>query len=124
VIADVVDVVRMLTADRDNRVPHLAFQPGSLSEMPILPVEEVVSGYYLRLTVNERPGVLAKIASILSESEISINAIVQKETHQRQVPVIILTQDVKEKLMNEAIVKIEALADVNEAVTRIRVEHL
>ncbi len=124
VVADIVDVVRTLTADRDNRVPHLAFQPGSLSALPILPVDEVTSAYYLRLTVNERPGVLAMVTSILSESEISIDAIIQKETHEEQVPVIILTQDVQEKQMNEAIAKIEALADVNEAVTRIRVEHL
>jgi len=124
VVADIVDVVRTLTADRDNRVPHLAFQPGSLSEMPILPVDAIISGYYLRLTVNEKPGVLAKVATILSESEISIDAIVQKETHQQQVPIIILTQNVEEKRMNAAIAQIEALADVNEPVTRIRVEHL
>lgn len=124
VVADIVDVVRTLTADRDNRVPHLAFQPGSLSALPILPVDEVISAYYLRLTVNERPGVLAMVTSILSEFGISIDAIIQKETHEEQVPVIILTQDVQEKQMNEAIAKIEALADVKEAVTRIRVEHL
>ena len=124
VVADIVDVVRTLTADRDNRVPHLAFQPGSLSGHPVLPVEDVTSAYYLRLNVNERPGVLAMVTSILSESAISIDAIVQKETHEAQVPVIILTQEVQEKQMNEAIAKIEALDDVNDAVTRIRVEHL
>lgn len=124
VIADIVDVVRTLTADRDNRVPHLAFQPGSLSGHPVLPVEEVTSAYYLRLNVNERPGVLAMVTSILSESAISIDAIIQKETREAQVPVIILTQEVQEKQMNEAIAKIEALQDVNDSVTRIRVEHL
>ncbi len=123
VVADVIDVVRTLTADRDNRVPHLAFQPGELSDEPILPIEEVVSAYYLRLHAVEKPGVLAMVTGILSESGISIDAILQKETHEQLVPIIILTQEVKEQQMNEAIAKIEASADIDGAVTRIRVEH-
>ena len=123
VIADVVDVVRTLTADRDNRVPHLAFQPTQLSSEPVLPIEEVVSAYYLRLHAVEKPGVLAMVTGILSESGISIDAILQKETHEQLVPIIILTQDVKEQQMNEAIAKIEASDDIDGAVTRIRVEH-
>ncbi len=123
VVADVIDVVRTLTADRDNRVPHLAFQPGELSDEPVLPIEDVVSAYYLRLHAVEKPGVLAMVTGILSESGISIDAILQKETHEQLVPIIILTQEVKERQMNEAIAKIEASDDIDGAVTRIRVEH-
>lgn len=124
VVADIVDVVRTLTADRDNRVPHLAFQPGQLSELPILPVEEIRSAYYLRLHAVERPGVLAMVTKILSDADISIDAIIQKETHGELVPIIILTQCVQEKQMNTAIAQIEALDDIDGDVTRIRVEHL
>ena len=123
VVADVIDVVRTLTADRDNRVPHLAFQPGELSDEPVLPIDDVVSAYYLRLHAVEKPGVLAMVTGILSESGISIDAILQKETHEQLVPIIILTQEVKEQQMNEAIAKIEASEDIDGAVTRIRVEH-
>ncbi|MGH1441057.1 MAG: homoserine dehydrogenase [Cellvibrionaceae bacterium] len=123
VVADIVDVVRTLTADRDNRVPHLAFQPSELSDAPILPVEETESAYYLRMNAQEKPGVLAKVTSILGAQEINIEAIIQKETSEEQVPVIILTQTVLEQKVNDAIAQIEALDEINGTVTRIRVEH-
>jgi len=124
VVADVVDVVRTLTADRDNRVPHLAFQPSELSDAEILPVEQVESAYYLRLQAVERPGVMAHITRILGEKGINIEAVIQKPIRQSQVPVILLTQRVVESTMNEALREIEALPDVVGEVTRIRVEQL
>jgi len=124
VVADIVDVVRTLTADRDNRVPHLAFQPTELSDAPILPVEETTSAYYLRLQAVERPGVLAHVTRILGEKGINIEAIIQKQTTEAQVPVIMLTQRVEERMMNEAIREIEALPDILGEIIRIRVELL
>tara|TARA_Y100000782_G_scaffold96269_1_gene108064 strand:- start:11222 stop:12538 length:1317 start_codon:yes stop_codon:yes gene_type:complete len=123
VVADIVDVVRTLTADRDNRVPHLAFQPSELSDTPILPMDQTESAYYLRMNAQEKPGVLAMITSILGGEDINIEAIIQKETSEEQVPVIILTQSVLEQKMNDAIEKIEELDEINGSVTRIRVEH-
>ncbi|WP_415897046.1 homoserine dehydrogenase [Neptuniibacter sp. QD72_48] len=123
VVADIVDVVRTLTADRDNRVPHLAFQPTELSDAPILPIEQTESAYYLRMNAQEKPGVLAKISSILGAQDINIEAIIQKETAEDQVPVIILTQSVLEQKVNDAIAQIEALDEINGSVTRIRAEH-
>jgi homoserine dehydrogenase len=123
VVADIVDVVRTLTADRDNRVPHLAFQPSELSDMPILPMDQTETAYYLRMNAQEKPGVLAMITSILGGEGINIEAIIQKATSEDQVPVIILTQSVLEQKMNDAIAKIEALDEINGSVTRIRVEN-
>ncbi|MDO6513742.1 MULTISPECIES: homoserine dehydrogenase [unclassified Neptuniibacter] len=123
VVADIVDVVRTLTADRDNRVPHLAFQPSELSDAPILPMEQTETAYYLRMNAQEKPGVLAMITSILGGEGINIEAIIQKATSEDQVPVIILTQTVVEQKMNDAIAKIEALDEINGSVTRIRVEN-
>lgn len=124
VVADIIDVVRTLTADRDNRVPHLAFQPSELSDAPILPVEEITSAYYLRLQAVERPGVLAHVTRILGEKGINIEAIIQKQTTEAQVPVIMLTQRVEERMMNAAIREIESLPDILGEVIRIRVELL
>ncbi|GGB99776.1 homoserine dehydrogenase [Marinobacterium zhoushanense] len=124
VVADIVDVVRTLTADRDNRVPHLAFQPSQLSDMPILPVDDIETGYYLRLQAVERPGVMAHVTRILGDKGINIEAIIQKQTTEAQVPVIMLTQRVAERVMNEAIREIEALPDILGDVVRIRVELL
>ena len=126
VIADIIDIVRALTSDPENRVPHLAFQPGELSDMPILPMEEVETAYYLRMQAIDRPGVLAEVTAILGDSGISIEAILQKEpevgaTH---VPIIFLTQRVQEKNMNEAIAKIKDLDVIEGEVTRIRMETL
>ena len=126
VVADIIDVVRVLTTDPENRVPHLAFQPDSLSDMPILNMEDVETAYYLRLQVDDKPGVLADVTKILGEAGISIEAIIQKEpaANETDVPVIILTQCVQEKFMNQSIEKIQALPQVKKEVMRIRVESL
>ncbi len=126
VVADLVDVVRTLTTDPNNRVPHLAFQPDALSDLPILPIEQVETSYYLRLHALDKPGVLADVTRILADQQISIEAILQKEPHagEHTVPVIILTQRVPEKNTNEAIARIEKLAALKGSVARIRLEHL
>jgi homoserine dehydrogenase len=125
VVADIVDVVRTLTSDPENRVPHLAFQPGALSNMPILPMEEVVTAYYLRMQVKDKPGVLADVTRILGEANISIEAILQKEpVGDAEATIIMLTHHVKEGVMNKAISDIEALDTITGEVTRIRLEHL
>ena len=126
VVADLVDVVRTLTTDPNNRVPHLAFQPDALSDLRILPIEEIETSYYLRLHALDKPGVLADVTRILADQKISIEAILQKEPHvgEDTVPVIILTQRVREKNMNEAIARIEKLGSIKGQVARIRLEHL
>jgi homoserine dehydrogenase len=126
VVADLVDVVRALTADPENRVPHLAFQADALSDIAILPMAEVETAYYLRLEAEDSPGVLAEVTHILGEAGISIEAIIQKEQapEAAHVPVIMLTHVVKEGKMNEAIQRVEALDSIGGAVTRIRVEYL
>jgi len=126
VVADLVDVARMLTADPEHRVPHLAFQPDQLSSIPILPMGEVETSYYLRLRVQDRPGVLADITRILADLQISIDAMVQKEPHEGedQVDIIMLTHLTVEKNVNAAIAKIEKLPVVVGKVTRIRLEEL
>jgi homoserine dehydrogenase len=126
VVADIVDVVRTLTGDPNNRVPHLAFQPDQLSKLPILPIEDVETAYYLRLQAQDKPGVLADVTRILGDDGISIEAILQKEPRagENTVPVIILTQRVREKHMNQAIARIEALPSITGKVMRIRLEHL
>ena len=123
IVADLIDVVRTLTADRDNRVPHLAFQPSELSDTPVLPIENSETAYYLRMNALEKPGVLAMVTSILGEQGINIEAIIQKATSEEQVPVIILTQSVVEQKMNDAITQIEGLDEIVGSVTRIRVEN-
>jgi homoserine dehydrogenase len=126
VVADIVDIVRALTTDPENRVPHLAFQPDALVDTAILPMSEVVTSYYLRIHTEDKPGVLANITGILSEQGISIEAILQKQAHDQDgtVPIIILTQEVLEKNMDAAIEQIEALETVNDSVMRIRMESL
>jgi homoserine dehydrogenase len=126
VTADLVDVVRTLTTDPTNRVPHLAFQPDAIVNLPILPMEQVQTSYYLRMHAEDRPGVLADITRILGDLGISIEAILQKEPHEGEqvVPIIILTQRVVEKNMNDAIARIEKLPAINGSVMRIRLESL
>ncbi len=126
VIADVIDIVRALTSDPENRVPHLAFQPNELSDTSILPIEEVETAYYLRMQAIDRPGVLAEVTAILGDLGISIEAILQKEPEEgaSHVPIIFLTQRVQEKNMNEAIEKIKNLDVIEGDITRIRMEIL
>jgi homoserine dehydrogenase len=124
VVADLVDVVRDMAVDQNVRMPSLAFQQDAMSDSPILPMEQVVTAFYLRMSVSEKPGVLAQITHILGVAGISIEAIRQQTHESAQVPVIILTRPVLEGKMNAAITAIEALTDVNGEVTRIRVENL
>lgn len=126
VVADIIDVVRTLTTDPNNRVPHLAFQADSLSDFPVLPVGDVHTAYYLRLHAKDRPGVLAKVASILSERGINIESIIQKEVEEQDglVPIILMTHKVREQSMNDAIAALEALDDIAAPLMRIRVEQL
>lgn len=125
VVADLVDVVRTLTTDPENRVPHLAFQPEALQDLHILSMEEVACAYYLRLQAVDQPGVLAEVTRILADREISIEAILQKEPEEgaTTVPVILLTHQVKERAINEAMRQIEALDNITAPVQRIRVEY-
>lgn len=126
VVADIIDVVRTLTADPDNRVPHLAFQPDALSDLPVLPIAEVETACYLRLQAQDRPGVLAEVTRILADRDISIEALLQKEPAPgaSDVPIILLTYEVREQRMNEAIAALEALASIRAPVMRIRLDPL
>ena len=126
VIADLVDVTRMHTADPENRVPHLAFQPNQLADIKILPMDEVQTSYYLRLRVQDKPGVLADITRILADEQISIDAVIQKEPGEGedQTDLIMLTHLTREKRINAAIAKMEALSVVQGKVTKLRLEEL
>jgi homoserine dehydrogenase len=126
VIADLVDVTRMHTADPEHRVPHLAFQPDRMSNVPILPISEVETAYYLRMRVHDQPGVLADITRILAKGSISIDAMVQKEPPKGEAhaDIIMLTHLTVEKRINAAIAAIEKLKVVVGKVTRIRMEPL
>ena len=136
VIADLVDITRLHTADAAQRVPHLAFQPGSMSNMPILPMDQVVTSYYLRLRVADQAGVLAKVTGILADAGISVDAMLQREADEvgtqgegaaanvPQTDLIILTHDCLEAKMNTAIALMQALPTVLQPITRIRKEEL
>ena len=130
VIADLVDIARLHTADSAHRVPHLAFQPSAMSNTPILPMADVVTSYYLRLRVADQAGVLAKVTGILAEADISIDAVLQREADEvggegsTQTDLIILTHDCVEAKMNVALAAMQALPTVLEPITRIRKEEL
>jgi homoserine dehydrogenase len=126
VVADVVDVVRTVTGDPENRVPHLAFKPDQIADLPVMPVEDVETAYYLRLQAADRPGVMAQVSRIMGDLDISIEAILQKEPGpgETTVPLIMLTRRVVEKRINEAIEQFEALDSIIGKVQRIRVETL
>jgi len=126
VIADLVDVTRLHTADPEHRVPHLAFQPDQITDVPVLPIEEVETSYYLRLRVLDKPGVLADVTRILADQSISIDAMLQREPEEgeSQTDIIILTHLTIEKNVDTAIAKIEALDSVTRPVIRLRLENL
>jgi len=126
VVADLVDVTRLITADPEHRVPHLAFQPDQLSAVPILGIEQVETSYYLRMRVVDKPGVLADVTRILADSRISIDAMVQKEPGEGEsrVDIVMLTHRALEKNVNRAMARIERLPSVVGRVTRIRLEEL
>jgi homoserine dehydrogenase len=126
VVADLVDVTRLSTADPDHRVPHLAFQPGELQATPILPIAEVITAFYLRLRVADQTGVLARITGILAEHAISIDAVLQRESAEgeRQTDLIILPHDTVEGRMDAALAQMQALPTVLAPIVRIRKEEL
>lgn len=125
VVADLVDVTRLLTADPEHRVPHLAFQPDSMSDTPILAIDDVITSYYLRLTVADRPGVLADIARVFSNSGISIGSMIQQPSDvDASADLVFLTHEAVERNVNVAIAQIEALPFVRSKVTRLRMESL
>ncbi|MFM7705538.1 MAG: homoserine dehydrogenase, partial [Rubrivivax sp.] len=144
VIADLVDIARLQTADPGHRVPSLAFQPGSLADTPILPISEIVTSYYLRLVVADKAGVLARITGILAEHDISIDAVLQRPSAEgdgqglpaegdgqgppseggEKTDLIILTHDTREGTMNAALVRMQALESVLQPIVRIRKEEL
>ena len=130
VIADLVDITRLHTADPAHRVPHLAFQPDAMSDLQILPMSDIVTSYYLRLRVADEAGVLAKVTGILATAGISIDAVLQREADEvggegsTQTDVIILTHDCVESKMDAALVQMQALSSVLAPITRIRKEEL
>ncbi|HPE78399.1 MAG: homoserine dehydrogenase [Sedimenticolaceae bacterium] len=126
VVADIIDVTRTLTTDPENRVPHLAFQPGELSDLAVASMDDVETAYYLRMTAVDKPGVVAAVAGILADAGISIEAMQQKQPPEgeTEVPLVMLTHRVRERQMNQAISRIEALDAIRPGVTRIRVERL
>ena len=126
VIADLVDVTRLHTADPEHRVPHLAFQPDQMVDLPVLPIDEAETAYYLRMRVADQPGALADITRILADNEISIDAMLQREPDEGedQTDIIILTHRTIERQVNAAVAKIEQLPVVVGALTRLRLEDL
>ena len=126
VIADLVDVTRMLTSDPENRVPHLAFQPDELSDVTILPAGEMETSYYLRMRVRDEPGVLADITRILADCRVSIDAMLQPEPGEGEgsTDIIVLTHQTIEHRVDTAIGRIQDLPTVESSVTRLRVEQL
>ncbi len=126
VIADLVDITRLHTADPDHRVPHLAFQPDAMNDTPILPMEQVLTSFYLRLCVADEAGVLSRITTILAEHDISIDAVLQRESAEgeKQTDLIILTHETQEGRMNTALAQMQALPTVLAPIVRLRKEEL
>lgn len=126
VIADLVDITRLHTADPEHRVPHLAFRPDAMNDTPILPMDEVVTAFYLRLCVADQAGVLSSITTILAENDISIDAVLQRESGEgeKQTDLIILTHDTVEGRMNKALAQMQALETVLAPIVRVRKEEL
>jgi homoserine dehydrogenase len=124
VVADLVDVTRLQAADPGHRVPHLAFQPDAMDDTPVLPIDQVLSSYYLRMRVQDRPGVLADIARILADVGISIGSMFQQPHGESQADIIFLTHQAREGAINTAMQRIRELPFVQSEVTRLRVEAL
>lgn len=126
VVADLVDVARMASAASEQRVPHLAFQPDQMMDLPVLPIAQISSAYYLRMRALDKPGVLAEVTKILGDRDISIDAMMQKEPadNETEADIVILTHVTVEHNMNQAIAAIEALSAIDGKITRIRMEEL
>lgn len=125
VIADLVDVARAVSTGSTQRVPYLGFEPHAMGDVPVLSMDAVRSGYYLRIHAKDHPGVLAKVAAILSEHSINIESIMQKESEEMNglIPIILLTHTVQERQMNLAIADLQSLPEIEGKVVRIRAEH-
>lgn len=125
VIADLVDIARFMRLDASVPVPYLGFSQSCIKDLPVLPIEDISSAYYLRVMAEDHPGVLAKVASIMSDLGINIESVMQRESEQDGdvIPLVLLTHEVKEKQINLAISQIEALSTTCQKVVRIRVEH-
>ena len=126
VVADLMDVARLSSATVEQRVPYLAFQPGSVADLVVLPINEINSAYYLRLRANDKPGVLAGVTKILADRNISIDAMLQKEPddNETEADIVILTHITQEKNMDGGIAAIEALPAIVGKVVKIRMEEL
>jgi len=124
VVADIIELGRALTVDHDERVPYLGFHTDHMSDEPILTIDDVTCCFYLRLHVQDQRGVLADITRILSDNNVSIDAMVQREVDQGLVPIVMMTHEVREGDMNAALDKIAALETVDSDIMRIRVESL
>ncbi len=124
VIADLVDVARLITADPEHRVPHLAFQPDQLADLPVLPIDDVTSAYYMRLRVADKPGVLAEVTGILADGQISIDAVIQKESDIDSATIVLLTHECVERNLRAAIARIQALPANLAPVISLRMEKL
>jgi homoserine dehydrogenase len=126
VVADLVDITRLHSADPDHRVPHLAFQRGAMQDTPILPIDEVITSFYLRLQVADEKGVLARITGILADNDISIDAVLQRESAagERHTDLIILTHETREGRMKAALAHMQSLPTVLAPIVRIRKEEL
>ena len=130
VIADLVDITRLHTADPLHRVPHLAFQPNAMSDVAVLPMSEVVTSYYLRLRVADQAGVLAQVTGLLASAGVSIDAVLQREADEvggegaTSTDLIILTHETREGTMNDVMAQMQALPSVLTPITRIRKEEL
>jgi homoserine dehydrogenase len=126
VVADLVDVVRVLTADPGNRVPHLAFQPQAIMAQPVVPIDEVRCSFYLRMVAEDRPGVLAEVARVFAEHEISLEAVLQKAPsgHTQHVPIVFLTSCVRERALRESLARIAEMPSIRGQVVSIRIESL
>lgn len=124
VIADLVDITRLDTTDPENRVPHLAFQPTQLADLPILPIDEVETSYYLRMNAQDKPGVLADVTRILADCNISVDSMLQKPAAEARSDIIIMTHLTVEKQVNSALAQIEALPTINGKIVKLRMEDL
>src|SRR5690606_1266158 len=124
VVADLIDVARAIDVKPEHRVPHLGFQPVSVVDIPVLSMDDVVSSYYLRLRVEDRPGVLADLARILADADISIGSMFQEPHGDNDADIIFLSHEAREGNVEDALRKIQYLPFVKSKITRLRMEHL
>ena len=126
VVADIIDTVRSIDVPADQKVPLLGFRADSMRDTPVLPIEDTETSYYLRMSAEDKPGVLAEVSEVFAAHSISLEAVLQKEPNEGEgtVTLVLLSQQVQEKNMNAAIKEVEALSAIQGKVVRIRMEHL